>query len=74
LIDTDELSQRMIHAVNDGLAGVSSTAVAEIGYRLRLARSNPVAYRVGVMLLELVAINREYAEGHLVETITELRE
>jgi len=63
----------MIHAVNDGLAGVSSTGLQEIGYRLRLARSNPVAYRVGVMLLELVAINREYAEGHLTETMTELR-
>jgi hypothetical protein len=73
MIDPDDLSQRMIHAVNDGLAGVSSTALEEIGYRLRLAKSNPAAYRVGVMLLELVAINREYAGGHLVETITELR-
>jgi len=63
----------MIHVVNDGLAGVSSTALEEIGYRLRLVRSNPVAYRVGVMLLELVAINREYSQGHLAETMPELR-
>jgi hypothetical protein len=63
----------MIHAVNDGLAGINSVALEAIGHRLREARTTPAAYRVGVMLLELVAINREYAGGHLVETITELR-
>lgn len=57
-----ELTDRMLDVVNQGLSGVSVPALADIARGLMLASGVQGARQVGDMLYKLVELNREYSE------------